>query len=174
MVSVGGRAFQWNPLWGRSRVCEADGVNDGVVEQIAISPEHEVLPAPVARIRVVAGQGVDGDRNFAPDGAAPGEAITLIEAEALEGLRRDTGIELSHEASRRNVLTRGIDLNALVGKRFRVGEALCEGVELCEPCNHLQKLTQPGVLRGLVHRAGLRADVLEGGTIAPGDAVREA
>jgi MOSC domain-containing protein YiiM len=158
----------------RRAVCQADPVSEGVVEQIAISPEHEVLPAPVARVRVVAGQGLEGDRNFAPDGAAPGEAITLIESEALAGLRRDTGIELSHEASRRNVLTRGIDLNALVGKRFRVGEVLCEGVELCEPCNHLQKLTQPGVLRGLVHRAGLRADVLEGGTIAPGDAVRAA
>jgi MOSC domain-containing protein YiiM len=146
----------------------------GIVEQIAISPEHEVLPAPVDRVRVVAGQGLEGDRNFAPAGAGPGEAITLIAAEGLEGLRADTGIALSHEASRRNVLTRGIDLNALVGRRFHVGEVLCEGVELCEPCNHLQSLTQPGVLRGLVHRAGLRADVLEGGTIAPGDVVRAA
>jgi MOSC domain-containing protein YiiM len=149
-------------------------VSEGVVEQIAISSEHEVLPAPVGRVRVVAGQGLEGDRNFAPDGAGPGEAITLIAVEGLDGLREDTGIQLSHEASRRNVLTRGIDLNALVGKRFRVGDVLCEGVELCEPCNHLQSLTQPGVLRGLVHRAGLRADVLEGGTIAPGDVVREA
>jgi MOSC domain-containing protein YiiM len=149
-------------------------MDHGVVEQIAISPEHEVLPEPIDRVRVVAGQGLEGDRNFAPDGAGAGEALTLISVEGLEGLRTDTGIELSHEASRRNVLTRGIDLNGLVGKRFRVGEVLCEGVELCEPCNHLQSLTQPGVLRGLVHRAGLRADVLEGGTIAPGDAVREA
>jgi len=69
------------------------------------------------------------------------------------------------------VLTRGIDLNALVGYRFTVGDVLCEGVELCEPCNHLQSLTQQGVLRGLVHRGGLRADVLDGGVITPGDAV---
>jgi MOSC domain-containing protein YiiM len=148
-------------------------MNDGVVEQIAIAAEHEELPAPVDRARVVAGQGLEGDRNFAPAGAASGEALTLIAAEALEGLRSDDGIELSHEASRRNVLTRGVDLNALVGRRFTVGAVLCEGVELCEPCNHLQSLTAPGVLRGLVHRGGLRADVLEGGTIAPGDAVRE-
>jgi MOSC domain-containing protein YiiM len=147
---------------------------EGVVEQIAIAPEHEVLPEPVEQVRVVAGQGVEGDRNFAPDGAASGEAITLIAAEALEGLRADTGIELSHEASRRNVLTRGVDLNALVGQRFHVGAVLCEGVELCEPCNHLKGLTEPGVLRGLVHRGGLRADVLQGGTIAPGDVVRSA
>ncbi len=146
----------------------------GVVEQIAIAPEHEQLPRPVERARVVAGQGIEGDRNFAPDGAGAGEALTLIGVEALEGLSADTGIDLSHEASRRNVLTRGIDLNALVGRRFRVGAVLCEGVELCEPCNHLQSLTQPGVMRGLVHRAGLRADVLEGGTIAPGDVVRPA
>ena len=152
-------------------VCEAGGVNEGVVEQIAIAPENEVLPQPVDSVRVVAGQGLEGDRYF--DKGAQ-NAITLIEAEALEGLQRDTGIELSHQESRRQVLTRGIELNPLVGERFYVGGVLCLGVELCEPCNHLQGLTQQGVLRGLVHRAGLRAEVLGGGTIAPGDAVRPA
>jgi MOSC domain-containing protein YiiM len=146
----------------------------GVVEQIAIAPARAVLPEPIGEVRAVAGHGLEGDRKFAADGAGPGEAITLIAAEALEGLREDTGIELSHEASRRNVLTRGVDLNALVGRRFRVGAVLCEGVELCEPCRHLQSLTDPGVLRGLVHRGGLRADVLQGGTIAPGDVVAPA
>ena len=152
-------------------VWKTDRMNDGVVEQIAIAAEHEQLPGKVDRVRVIAGQGLVGDRSFAPDGAGPGDALTLIAAEALEGLRRETGIDLSHEASRRNVLTRGIDLNALVGQRFMVGDVLCEGVELCEPCNHLQSLTQQGVLRGLVHRGGLRADVLDGGVITPGDAV---
>ena len=150
-------------------VCQAGRVNEGVIEQIAISPENEVLPQPVGSVTVVAGKGLVGDRYF-DDG--PENAITLIQAEALEGLLADTGIELTHEASRRQVLTRGIELNPLVGKRFRVGDVLCEGLELCEPCNHLQGLTQPGVLRGMVHRAGLRAAVLEGGTIAPGDVVR--
>jgi MOSC domain-containing protein YiiM len=152
-------------------VCQADGVSNGVVEQIAIAPEREVLPQPVDSVRVVAGQGLEGDRYF---DHGPENAITLIQAEALEGLQRDTGIELSHQESRRQVLTRGIELNPLVGERFYVGDVLCRGVELCEPCNHLQGLTQPGVLRGLVHRAGLRAEVLEGGTIAPGDVVRPA
>ena len=150
-------------------ICQAGKVNEGVIEQIAISPENERLPQPVASVQVVAGKGLVGDRYF-DDGSE--NALTLIQAEALEGLLVDTGIELSHEASRRQVLTRGIELNPLVGKRFRVGDVLCEGIELCEPCNHLQGLTQPGVLRGMVHRAGLRAAVLEGGTIAPGDVVR--
>ena len=152
-------------------VWKTDRMNPAVVEQIAIAAEHEQLPGKVDRVRVIAGQGLVGDRSFAPDGAGPGDALTLIAAEALEGLRRETGIDLSHEASRRNVLTRGIDLNALVGQRFMVGDVLCEGVELCEPCNHLQSLTQQGVLRGLVHRGGLRADVLDGGVITPGDTV---
>src|SRR5438105_10371945 len=107
----------------------------GVVEQIAIASEHEELPATVQRVRVIAGQGPVGDRNFASEGAGSGEALTLIAAEALDALRLEIGIDLSHEASRRNVLTRGIDLNMLVGRRFRVGGVLCEGVELCEPCN---------------------------------------
>src|SRR5215207_7108155 len=98
-------------------ICQAGGVNEGIIEQIAISPEKEVLPQPVDRVRVVAGQGLEGDRYFS---SGPDNAITLIQAEALEGLREDTGIELSHEASRRQVLTRGIDLNAFVGERFRV------------------------------------------------------
>jgi MOSC domain-containing protein YiiM len=144
-------------------------VNHGIVEQIAIAPENEVLPQTVESVRVVAGQGLEGDRYF---DQGPENAITLIQAEALEGLQRDTGIELSHQESRRQVLTRGIELNPLVGERFFVGDVLCRGIELCEPCNHLQGLTKPGVLRGLVHRAGLRAEVLEGGTIAPGDVVR--
>jgi MOSC domain-containing protein YiiM len=97
--------------------------------------------------------------------------ITLIEAEALEALREDTGIELSAAAVRRQVLTRGIRLNDLVGKRFSVGDVECVGQELCEPCNHLQGLTQPGVLRGMVHRAGLVADIVQGGRIAVGDEV---
>ena len=142
----------------------------GVVEQIAISPQRDALPAPVQRVRATAGHGLEGEYHWtdAPD---PGQSITLIAAEALEGLRDDTGIELSHEATRRNVLTRGVDLNALVGRRFTVGGAECEGVELCEPCNRLAKLTERGVLRGLVHRGGLRADIVTGGEIAVGDRV---
>jgi MOSC domain-containing protein YiiM len=142
----------------------------GVVEQIAISADREVLPAAVASVRAEAGRGLEGEYHWSAT-PEPGQSVTLIAAEALEGLRADTGIELSHEASRRNLLTRGIDLNALVGRRFTVGAVECKGVELCQPCNHLAKLTERGVLRGLVHRGGLRADILSGGEIAVGDAV---
>ena len=133
-----------------------------------------MLPKPVERVEVVAGQGPRGDRKFAPKPMPrKGKDLTLIEAEALEGLRTDTGIELSHEESRRNVLTRGIRLNDLVGRRFRVGEVECEGVVLNEPCTHLESITYPGVQDGLEDRGGLRANVLSGGTISVGDEVAE-
>jgi len=146
---------------------------EGTVEQIAVSAKRPELPVPVPAVRAEAGHGLEGEYHWStePD---PGQSITLIAAEALEGLREDTGIELSHEASRRNLLTRGVDLNALVGRRFTVGGVECEGVELCEPCNRLAKLTERGVLRGLVHRGGLRADIVSGGELAVGDAVAAA
>jgi MOSC domain-containing protein YiiM len=140
----------------------------GSVEQIAIASVRGELPVRVDRVHATTGEGLEGEYHR----RAADVPITLIAAEALEGFRDDTGIELSHEASRRNVLTRGVDLNALVGRRFSVGDVECEGVELCEPCNRLAKLTERGVLRGLVHRGGLRANLLSSGEISVGDAVR--
>jgi MOSC domain-containing protein YiiM len=136
----------------------------GTVEQIAVSTEEGGLPGAVREVEVGA-KGIAGDRY-----AAAGD-ITLIEAEALEAFTEQTGIPLSHEESRRQVLTRGVRLNGLVGKRFRVGEVEVIGRELCEPCSHLQSLTRPGVLRGMVHRAGLNADIVTPGRIAVGDEV---
>jgi MOSC domain-containing protein YiiM len=97
--------------------------------------------------------------------SAAGEALTLIEAEALE----DVG--LTGAQSRRQVVVRGVRVNDLVGKRFHVGDVECLGVELCEPCRHLQKLTRPGIIKDLIHRGGLRVDILSGGTISIGDKV---
>ena len=142
----------------------------GVVEQIAISSDRAATPAAVPRVRAEAGRGLKGEYHWSEQPEA-GQSITLIAVEALEGLRADTGIALSHEASRRNVLTRGIDLNALVGKRFRIGAVECEGVELCEPCTTLEGMTQPGVVKAFVHRAGLNADILTDGEISVGDPV---
>ena len=144
----------------------------GEVIGIALAARPRELPTPVDRVRAVAGRGLEGEYHLAPQRAEPGAALTLIEQEALDGLRADTGIDLSHPASRRNVLTRGVNLNALVGRRFRVGEVECEGVELCEPCLPLARMNDDfGVLRGLVHRGGLRADVLSDGEIALGDSI---
>jgi MOSC domain-containing protein YiiM len=138
----------------------------GLVEAIRISPEHEKLPEPVESIDVT-GEGLSGDRYF-----GRGD-ITLVEAEALEAFNDDSGIPLSHAEIRRQVLTRGVSLNDLLNKRFRVGEVEAVGVEWCEPCNHIQSMTYPGVLKGMVHRAGLRADVVQAGRIAVGDEVDE-
>ena len=142
----------------------------GRVEAINIGPPRE-LPAPVERVSAHAGKGLVDNRYYFAEGAEPGHALTLIAAEALEALAAEHGIEITAAASRRNVLTRGIDLNALVGKRFRVGVVECMGVELCEPCKHLESVTQPGVIKGLTHRGGLNADILSDGEIAVGDEV---
>ena len=144
----------------------------GRVEGIFLTETPGELPQSVERARVVRGAGVVGNRYFYPDGdAPPGRALTLIAAEGLEAFESETGTSLSAAESRRNVLTRGIDVNSLVGKRFRVGTVECVGVELCEPCLHLEGLTKPGVVKGMVHRAGLNADVVTDGEIAVGDAV---
>jgi MOSC domain-containing protein YiiM len=143
----------------------------GHVAAINIRQTSQSPAVPVERARLLSGRGLEGDRYYAPAGAGSGEALTLIATEALEGLEADTGIRLSAADSRRQVLTRGIDLNALVGREFTVGGVRCLGVELCEPCADLQAVTQDGVLRGLVHRGGLRADVLTDGEVAVGDPV---
>jgi MOSC domain-containing protein YiiM len=153
-------------------------MQSGVVEAIYLGPDpHERLRS-VERMRAVAGQGLEGDRYFKGDGtfykpAKDGQDLTLIEAEAIEGLSREAGIELDPGEARRNVVTRGLALNDLVGRSFRVGEVECIGRRPCDPCRHLERLTQPGVLKGLANRGGLRADVVRGGWISVGAPVTE-
>ena len=144
-------------------------MDHGRVEGIYIGAKYE-LPEPVERVRAVAGRGLEGNRHFY-DAAPPGRALTLIAAEALAEGAAESGVPLGAAESRRNVLTSGIDLNALVGVRFRVGDVECIGVELCEPCTSLEGLTRPGVIKGYVHRAGLNADILTDGEISVGDPV---
>jgi MOSC domain-containing protein YiiM len=103
----------------------------------------------------------------------PGRQITLIEAEAIEALERELGMVLEPGETRRNLITRGVALNHLVGREFSVGEVRLRGYELCEPCGTLARMTgKPQILPGLVHRGGLRAEILEGGVIRVGDSVR--
>jgi MOSC domain-containing protein YiiM len=130
----------------------------------------------VDSVRALAGMGLEGDRYFMQagtfsDATKPDREVTLIESEALQALAQDVGIVLPPGASRRNITTRGVSLNALVGKEFQVGGVTLRGLRLCEPCAHLEKLTQSGVLNGLVHRGGLRAQILTDGVIQTGDAV---
>lgn len=148
----------------------------GTVETIAVAAEAEGPMTVMPSARAVAGRGLVGDRYERGEGtfsnpSGRGYDLTLVAAEALEELAA-SGVELAPAEARRNLVVRGIALDGLIGKRFRVGEVECFGVRRCEPCSHLERLTLPGVLRGLVHRGGLRADVLAGGEIAVGDAVR--
>ena len=137
------------------------------VEAIHLGAPRKPELWTVESVRAVAGKGLEGDRHFHPDGAAPGQALTLVEAEAVEEVGLRPG------ETRRQVTVRGADLNGLVGKRFRVGEVECLGVELCEPCRHLEKMTRPGIIKELAHRAGINADILVGGVIHVGDALVE-
>jgi MOSC domain-containing protein YiiM len=143
----------------------------GRVEGIYITAEHGDLPEPVDSVRALAGRGLEGNRYFYDGNAPSGTALTLIAAEAVEAMEREHGISIETRESRRNVVTRGIDVNELVGKRFRVGDVECRGVELCEPCRDLEQMTQPGIIKGLLHRGGLNADILSDGAISIGDAV---
>ena len=137
---------------------------------IYVGEQAKKLPEAVPSVRAEAGRGLEGDRYWRGKGSfshwkGTGRALTLVESEALD----DVGLD--HAAARRNVVTRGVRLNDLVGKRFRVGGVECEGRRLCEPCRHLEKLEGDGLMRSLAHRGGLRADVLTDGEIAVGDAL---
>lgn len=132
--------------------------------------------SPVDSAHAVPGRGLEGDRYFARSGTysrkdGADREITLVEIEALEALHRDYGIALAAGESRRNVGTRGVPLNHLVGRRFRVGEVTLLGLRLCEPCGYMEELSGKPVRAGLVHRAGLRAQILTEGWIRVGDAV---
>lgn len=150
--------------------------NTGTIEAIYRFADSGAPAERMPSARLIAGVGIEGDRyalgkgHFQSEGRW-GQALTLIEAEAIERLASEHAIAMPAAQARRNIVTRNIDLNALVGKRFRVGGLLCQGSRLAEPCAWLQKTTPLGMLRGLVHRGGLRADILEDGVIRDGDAI---
>jgi MOSC domain-containing protein YiiM len=154
----------------------ADAAGRGHVEAIFVAPQ---AGAPMRRLEeacAIAGRGIEGDRyslgrgTFSVAGGR-GNEITLIAGEVLDALALPDDRPLFGEDARRNLVTRGIDVNALVGRRFRIGELELIGRRLCEPCAHLQRLTRPGVLRALVGCGGLRADLLSTGTLRIGDAI---
>jgi MOSC domain-containing protein YiiM len=143
----------------------------GRVETIAVAPSAGEPAQLLRSARALPGRGLEGDRHVTGKGTfpsgPPGSALTMIEAEVCESF--DPPLEPSQH--RRNIVTRGIDLNALVGREFSIGEVRCRGMRLCEPCTVVQRHAGRPVLRALVHRGGLRADILEDGTIRVGDPV---
>lgn len=148
----------------------------GLVEAIHVTAAVGAPMVALERVRAIAGVGLDGDRYGRGTGHYSGDPkvdrhLTLIEAEEIEALVTRAGINLASGETRRNVTTRGIRLNELVGRRFRVGAVECEGTRLCEPCQYLTDLIGKPVLEPLVHRAGLRARILTDGEIRRGDEV---
>lgn len=130
----------------------------------------------VEQAHAVPGKGLEGDRYFLETGRysdhpGPDREITLIEIEALQALKDESGLDLSQPEARRNLVTQGVPLNHLVGKEFQVGEVRLRGIRLCEPCRYLARLTQAEVLPALIHRGGLRAAVLNDGILRQGDAI---
>ena len=153
---------------------------DGQLLRIQVA---EAAAAPMQsrdEVEAVAGKGLVGDRysanrgKYPPDAAGnvlPKREVTLIEAETLAAITGESGAKFSHADTRRNLLTEGVPLNHLVGKLFSVGAVELRGIELCEPCTHLDSM-HPGIMKPLVHRGGLRAQVVRGGTLRVGDPIR--
>ena len=151
-------------------------MSTGTVEFIYIAPKATAPTLSVNEILAVPGVGLEGDRYALRQGTffkpEPDFELTLIEAEAIEALERDYHVELAPGEARRNLVTRGVALNHLVGRDFHIGEVKAHGIRLCEPCSHLQRLTGRSVIKGLFHRGGLRAQILTQGAIRVGDSVR--
>ncbi|MCU1296430.1 MAG: hypothetical protein JWO91_708 [Acidobacteriaceae bacterium] len=149
----------------------------GNVESIHIAPTAKAPMRAIDQVQALPGIGLEGDRYAKQQGTffkpLPDFELTLIEAEALEALNREYDVALSPSESRRNVITRGVALNHLVGKEFKIGEVKIRGIRLCEPCSHLEALTGRPLIKGLRHRGGLRAQILTEGAIRIGQTIRE-
>jgi MOSC domain-containing protein YiiM len=149
----------------------------GTVESINIAAAAKEPMQSVDQVQATPGLGLEGDRYALGLGTffkrQPDVELTLIEAEAIEALKRDYQVEIAPGEARRNVVTRGVALNHLVGREFRIGDVKVLGIRLCEPCGHLQALTGRPVIKGLIHRGGLRAQILTPGTIRVGAPVSD-
>ena len=141
----------------------------GSVKSIHITTAVGEEMTSVDQVRAVAGKGLEGDRYFASD--KPDSQVTLIESEAIDAMAKESGVELEYGDARRNIVTQGVPLNHLVGREFQVGAVTLRGLRLNEPCNHLAEMTDRKVLPALVHRGGLKAEILNDGAIRPGDTV---
>ncbi len=159
---------------------------EGTVVSIHVGAEASAPMQSITKVRAFPGRGLEGDRYFTGTGfysnksSYGGREVTLIEIETVEALfggvlnaeGERLGIKLTAADTRRNIATCGVPLNHLVDREFWVGVVLLRGTRLCEPCKHLDDLTQHGVMSGLIHRGGLRALILSEGMIRVSDAVR--
>jgi MOSC domain-containing protein YiiM len=150
----------------------------GTILSIQIATNAVDRLTRVQEVNAVAGMGLEGDRYYTRTGTYSNKhdesrEATFIEAEALEALTRDYHIEFTGPESRRNITTRGVALNHLVGREFRVGQAVFRGMRLCEPCTHMEEVSGKQARKGLIHRGGLRAQIVHSGLICVGDDVEE-
>lgn len=149
----------------------------GKLLAIGIAVAKELPLTSVDSIAAIAGRGLTGDRYAEGKGAGqlgpakPEQEVTLIEEEAIAAAGQEYKLTFTHLDTRRNLLTAGVPLNHLVGRTFSIGEVLLRGIELCEPCGHLEKLTCVGIKKSLIHRGGLRAQIVRSGVICVGNAV---
>jgi MOSC domain-containing protein YiiM len=147
----------------------------GIVDSVYIASAAKEPMRRVESVEAIPGAGLQGDRYASGQGTffkpAPDYELTLIEAEAIEALKRDYDVDIVPGDARRNVVTRGVPLNHLVSREFRIGQVRVRGIRLCEPCSHLENLTGQPLIKGLRHRGGLRAQILSSGVIHTGDSV---
>ena len=150
-------------------------LDDGRLIGVYVAPEARLPLHAVPEVRAEPGRGLEGDRYWARQGTLwkpeSDREVTLIESESLEALAREAAVALEPADARRNLVTRGVRLNDLVGRRFRVGEVTLEGMRLCETCGHLERLVGMKLRPFLAGRAGLRARIVIGGIIRVGDKI---
>jgi MOSC domain-containing protein YiiM len=149
----------------------------GTVDSIQIASAAKAAMQAVDQAEAIPGVGLEGDRYALKTGTfykpQADFELTLIEAEAIEAVLREYKISMTVSEARRNIVTRNVPLNHLVGREFTVGPVRIRGIRLCEPCSHLEAITGLPVINGLRHRGGLRAQILTQGVIRVGDEVRE-
>ncbi|HET7483592.1 MAG TPA: MOSC domain-containing protein [Actinomycetota bacterium] len=150
----------------------------GTVEAIFITPDAARPMMSIDEVKAISGEGLEGDRYFAKNGTwskndGPQRQVTLVEAEAVEAVARDYDIDVTGADTRRNIVTRGVALNHLVDRVFKVGDATFRGIRLCEPCKHLERVSGRAIRKPLVHRGGLNAEIVEDGMVRIGDSIEE-
>ena len=141
------------------------------VYKIGISDNNNMPINEVISIDVLAGQGVVGDRHFSKFND-PYNQLSLIESENIDYYNIKYGLNIPYIDFRRNIITKGIQLNNLVGKKILVGNVKLEGIDLCRPCKHLSEvLGQENILKEFLRRGGLRCKILTSSCIRAGDKI---